>query len=520
MLGADTIPKLVLRGAERFGEGPALEEGDRSWNFTQLADAGLEAAAAFIAAGVEPGDRVALWAPNGADWMLAAIGLQSAGAALVPLNTRFKGSEAGYILRKSRARMVVCVSEFLGNHYLDLLEKEDLPDLKERILLEGEDSSGRTWTEFLAAGRTVSAADARGRAEAVRAEDLADIMFTSGTTGHPKGVLMTHGQNLIGYEAWTDAVGLREGDRYLIVNPFFHAFGYKAGWMSCIMRGATILPHRQFDVPEVLARVARDRVTVLPGPPAIYQTILMHPERAQHDLSTLRLAMTGAAVIPPELIRRMHSELGFETVVTGYGLTETAGLATQNRAGEDAETIALTSGPALPFGEVRCVDTEGRDVPVNKNGEVILRGATVMRGYLDDEEATRSAIDADGWLHTGDIGRLDERGYIQITDRLKDMYIMGGFNCYPAEIEKLLFEMPGIGEVAVIGVPDERMGEVGCAFIVCEPDATITRDDVITWSRANMANYKVPRQVEMIDELPKTASGKVQKFRLNPGSPA
>lgn len=514
MLDVDTIPGLLLRAAKRFSTKSGLEDGDLRWSFAELADAALEAAAGFIAAGVEPGDRVAIWAPNGSRWILAALGLQAAGAALVPLNTRFKGSEAGYILRKSGARMLVCVPEFLGNQYLDMLEAEDLPDLRDQLLLDGSDPRARTWDEFTNAGRSVSPAEAQRRAESVGPDDLADILFTSGTTGHPKGVMMTHGQNLIGYEAWTDAVGLREGDRYLIVNPFFHAFGYKAGWMSCLMRGATILPHAQLDVPEVLARVPRDRVTVLPGPPAIYQTILMHPDLAQYDLSSLRLAMTGAAVIPPELIRRMKSEIGFDTVVTGYGLTETAGLATQNRAGEDAETIALTSGPALPFCEVRCVSPEGADVPVDEDGEILLRGATVTRGYFDDEGATRNTIDADGWLHTGDVGRLDARGYIRITDRLKDMYIMGGFNCYPAEIEKLLFEMPGIGEVAVIGVPDERMGEVGRAFVVAESDAAITPDDVIAWSRANMANYKVPRSVEIIDELPKTASGKVQKFVL------
>ena len=514
MLDADTIPKLLLRAAERFGEQTALEDGDQHWNFTELADAGLEAAAAFIAAGIEPGDRVAIWAPNSARWMLAALGLQAAGGVLVPLNTRFKGSEAGYILRKSRARMLLCVSEFLGNRYLDMLETEDLPDLADRVLLDGTDPRARTWDELSESGRSVSPQEARRRAETVGPGDLADILFTSGTTGHPKGVMMAHGQNIIGYEAWTEAVGLRAGDRYLIVNPFFHAFGYKAGWMSCIMRGVTILPHPQLDVPEVLARVPRDRVTVLPGPPALYQTILKHPDRTRHDLSSLRLAMTGAAVIPPELIRRMKSEIGFETVVTGYGLTETAGLATQNRAGEDPETIALTAGPPLPFGEIRCVSPDGTDVPIGEDGEVLLRGATVTRGYFDDEDATRSTIDADGWLHTGDVGRLDERGYIRITDRLKDMYIMGGFNCYPAEIEKLLFEMPGIGEVAVIGVPDERMGEVGRAFVVAEPNAAITPDDVVAWSRANMANYKVPRAVEIVAELPKTASGKVQKFRL------
>jgi acyl-CoA synthetase (AMP-forming)/AMP-acid ligase II len=509
-----TIPRLVLEAATRYAGRTALEEGGRAWSFPELADAGLEAARAFIGTGLEPGDRVGIWAPNSAVWIIAAIGLHASGGVLVPLNTRFKGAEAGYILGKTRARFLLTVPDFLDTNYLDLLADQSLPDLEQRVLLEGDDPRGRSWQDFLAAGDGVSMKEARRRAESVSPDDLADIMFTSGTTGQPKGVMISHHQDLLSYERWSETVGLREGDRYLIVNPFFHAFGYKAGWMASIMCGCTILPHAVFDVPQVLERIALDRVSVLPGPPTLYESLLMHPERKKYDLSSLRLGMTGAAVIAPELVRRAYDELGFDTIVTGYGLTESCGVATQCATDTDPETVALTSGAPLRGIEVRAVDDAGRQLPPGEAGEIVIRGPNVMRGYLDDPEATAAAIDSEGWLHTGDIGFLGEDGNLRITDRKKDMFIMGGFNCYPAEIEQLMFEMPEIAQVAVIGMPDPRMGEVGMAFVVPEPGTRPTPESIIAWCREQMANYKVPRRVELVDALPTTASGKVQKFVL------
>jgi acyl-CoA synthetase (AMP-forming)/AMP-acid ligase II len=326
--------------------------------------------------------------------------------------------------------------------------------------------------------------------------------------------MTAHGQNLRAFETWSEVVGLRQGDRYLVVNPFFHSFGYKAGWMSCLMRGATVYPQLVFDVPQVLERVKRDRISVLPGPPTLYQTILSHPDRQSYDLSSLRLAVTGAAVIPVELVRRMREDLAFETVITGYGLTETCGVVTMCRFDDDPETIAKTSGRAIPGVEVRCVDGAGDEVPRGKPGEIVVRGYNVMRGYFDDPAATAETIDADGWLHTGDIGVMDDRGYIRITDRIKDMFIVGGFNCYPAEIENMLREHPEISQVAVVGVPDERMGEVGMAFVVPAPGETPSPEAIIAWCREHMANYKVPRYVERVDALPMNAMGKVTKFVL------
>jgi acyl-CoA synthetase (AMP-forming)/AMP-acid ligase II len=504
----------VQAAAERFGDRSAIEDGEAKLSFSELLDAGQRVARAFCGAGIEPGDRVAIWAPNIYEWILASVGLQSAGAVLVTLNTRFKAGEAAYVLRKSGARILCTVGEFLGTHYAQLIAGQDLPALERTVMLRGEAEGAVPWPEFLELGESVSAEAARSRADAVSPDDLSDLLFTSGTTGRPKGVMTAHGQNLKAFETWSEVVGLREGDRYLIINPFFHGFGYKAGWLSAIMRGATSIPHPVFDVPAVLERIAREKISVMPGPPTLYQSILAHPDREKYDLSTLRLAVTGAAAIPVELIHRMRDELGFETVITGYGLTETSGVVSMCRYDDDPETIANTSGRAIPDVEVRCVGPEGKEVPRGQPGEVVVRGYNIMKGYFEDASETRHAIDREGWLHTGDIAVMDARGYLRITDRIKDMFIVGGFNCYPAEIENLMFDSGRFAQVAVIGVPDERMGEVGMAFVVPAPGVDLTPDGVIAWCRENMANYKVPRFVEIVDSLPTTASGKVMKYLL------
>jgi acyl-CoA synthetase (AMP-forming)/AMP-acid ligase II len=465
----ETIPRLVLGAAERHGDASAIEDGDVQLSFAELAQEGLRAARAFCAAGLEPGDRVGVWAPNLWEWVVAAIGIQSAGGVLVTLNTRLKGGEAAYVLRKSGARMLCTMGEFLGVNYAGMLRDQDLPDLEQILVFRGEADGAKQWADFVAAGESVSEETARERAMAVGPGDLSDLLFTSGTTGKPKGVMTCHGQNIRTFEAWSNEVGLRAGDRYLIVNPFFHSFGYKAGWLACVMQGATAIPHQVFDVPVILERIGKDRISMLPGPPTIYQSILANPDLASFDISNLRLAVTGAAPTPVELIRRMKAELGFETVITGYRLTETCGVVSMCRYDDDPETIATTSGRAIPDVEVRCVDPEGAEVPRGEPGEVVVRGYNVMQGYFDDPEETAKPLDSEGWLHTGDIAVMDERGYVRITDRIKDMFIVGGFNCYPAEIESLMYGSGQFQQVAVIGVPDERMGEVGMAFVVPAP---------------------------------------------------
>ena len=512
-----TIPDMIAQRAHALGEAPAIVDGPTTLSFAELAERVEEAARALMAQGVEKGDRVAIWAPNMWEWIVCALAIHSVGAVMVPVNTRYKGIEASYLLEKSGAKALFTVTEFLDVDYVALLRGTDveLPRLTQIVVLRGEAPEGTlSYRDFLAQASEISPTSARERAASVGPDDVADVLFTSGTTGKPKGAMCTHAQNLRVFDQWSSIVGLRDGDRYLVVLPFFHSFGYKAGWFSALMRGATVFPEPVFNVDVVLRRIQEDAITMLPGPPSLYQSLLLHPDRAGFDISSLRLAVTGAAAIPVELIQRMKDELGFETVITAYGLTESCGVVTMCRLDDDAETIATTSGRAIPEVEVRIIDGNGNEVPTNEPGEIVVRGYNVMKGYLDAPEETKKAIDAGGWLHTGDIGTMDERGYIKITDRLKDMFIVGGFNAYPAEIENTLLQMPGVGEVAVIGVPDERLGEVGMAFVVPAPGESLASDAVIAWSRENMANFKVPRRVEVLDALPRNATGKVVKFEL------
>ena len=511
-----TIPAMVRDAARRFGDAEAVVDGDRRVGFTGLVAMVAEAAKALMASGIGCGDRVAVWAPNSLEWLVAALGITTAGGVLVPVNTRFKGSEAAYILGRSGATALFTVRGFLDTDYPALLAESgiELPDLAHTILTSGEPGGGViAWSDFLARAASVSDADLDTRVAALGPDDPSDVVYTSGTTGNPKGVVMAHGQALRAYLDWCDWAGLREGDRYLIVNPFFHIFGYKAGCLASLMRGATIFPLAVFEVPVVLDLVQRERITVFPGAPTIYQSLLDFPDRGAYDISSLRLAVTGAADIPVELIRRVREELPFETIRTGYGLTE-AGTVTGSRTDDDFAHIATTVGVPWAGFAVRTVDATGADVPVGEPGEVIVRGETVMRGYLDDPDATAAAIDADGFLHTGDLGAFDADGYLRIVGRIKDMFIVGGFNAYPAEIENLLLRHPAVSQAAVIGIPVERLGEVGMAFLVLEPGAAVTGDAIIEWSRTEMANFKVPRQVAFVAELPINATGKVVKDEL------
>ncbi|MER5973502.1 FadD3 family acyl-CoA ligase [Streptomyces sp. NPDC002055] len=523
------IPGLVRRAAERHRDREAVVDGRTRITYGELGERVERAAAACIARGVEPGDRVAVWAPNTLEWIVAALGAVTAGGVLVPVNTRFKGAEAAYVLERTRAKLLFVTGTFLGTSYVASLRRAagqgpgegplpGLPRLREVVVLaEDAPADFRTWREFLADGAAVPGSAVRERADAVRPGDPSDITFTSGTTGRPKGVVITHAQTLRVYEVWSELAGLVEGDRYLIVNPFFHTFGYKAGIIACLLRGATMVPQPVFNVDTALANLAAERITVLPGPPTLHQALLDHPARSRHDLGALRLVVTGAAVVPLDLVERLRGELGVATVLTAYGLSEASGTVTMCRRGDPAGVVASTSGRAIPDTEVRVVGPDGAELAPGLPGEVLVRGHHVMSGYFEDPQETRKAITPDGWLRTGDVGVLDADGNLRITDRIKDMFIVGGFNAYPAEIEQLLVRHPDVREAAVVGMPDARLGEVGKAYVVRRPGATLTADDLIAWSRREMANYKVPRAVEFRAELPRNASGKVLKTELRSG---
>ncbi|KRE34748.1 fatty acid--CoA ligase [Mycobacterium sp. Soil538] len=473
---------MVVSAADRFGDAEAVVDGPLRLSFSEVVDRILCAAGAFADLGIVKGDRAALWAPNSAEWIVAAFGLLTAGGVLVPVNTRYKTEEAADIIRRSGAKAVLVQQGFLGVEY-------SAPDGVPVIDLK---------SEFLSNGKPLH--------RRLAGTDISDIIFTSGTTGRPKGVMMNHSQNLRLYEEWCELADLRRGDRYLMINPYFHTFGYKAGLIASFIRGATMLPVPVFDVDRVVELIAAEQVTMLPGPPTLYHSLLGVADKTK--LVSLRAGVTGAADIPVELVRRVHEELPFRTVATGYGLTE-AGTVTLSRPGDSFTDIATTAGVAC----------DGVEMRIAEDGEVLVRGYTVMQGYFDDPKATADAIDAEGWLHTGDLGTVDHAGRLRIVGRKKDMFIVGGFNAYPAEIEGFLLEHPDVAQAAVIGVPDERLGQVGKAFVVRKAPTSggggaLTADGLIAWSRDRMAGFKVPRYVEFLDELPLNATGKVMKDKL------
>ncbi|APE32984.1 fatty acid--CoA ligase [Nocardia mangyaensis] len=533
---AQTTPQALRDIAAAHPDEPALIDGATRLTWNELLDRVRVLARALIARDIAPGDRVAMWAPNTHHWVVAALAAHSVGAALVPLNTRYVAAEAADVLGRVDAKAIFVAGPFLGrDRAAELLAEAPKLGIGTVVVIpvEGEPTNASAaaaasrgdasspsdanpatetesaritlpWAELIEQAATVTEAVGEERAAQVGPDDIADILFTSGTTGRSKGTLVAHRQALDVVRGWVECSTVRAGDRYLMIPPFFHNFGYKAGILACLVTGATIVPQATFDVPAALALIESAKITVLTGPPTIYQTILEHPRRAEHDLSSLRVAVTGAATVPVVLIERMRDELDFDVVVTAYGLSESAGFGTMCRPDDDAETIANTCGRPMAGFELRLDDT----------GEVLLRGPNVMLGYLDDPEATAEAIDAEGWLHTGDIGVVNERGYLKITDRLKDMYITGGFNVYPAEIEQTLARLDGVAESAVVGVPDTRMGEVGKAFVVRKPGSTLTVDEVIAYATTQLANFKVPRLVEFRDQLPYSAAGKVLKREL------
>jgi acyl-CoA synthetase (AMP-forming)/AMP-acid ligase II len=478
---ADTLPGVLRDAAERFGDHPAFVDGDRHISFADLLARVQATARGYASLGFAPGDRLVLWGPNSIDWVVAALATSYAGGVLIPANSRYTAHEVADIVERTDARLVVVADGFL--------DRTQIADLTPLV-------PGRALLDITAL--PTEGPDVEARADAVSPDDVADILFTSGTTGRPKGAMSAHRQTIGVARAWAEVAGIRPDDRYLVVNPFFHSFGYKIGIVVGLLTGATLYPMPTFDLEQTMSLISSAGITVFPGAPALYQSMLA-VDRSAHDLRSLRLAVTGAAMIPVVLIERMKDELGFDDVLTAFGMTE-AVVVTMCRQGDDAETIATTSGRAIPGMETR----------IGEDGELLVRGDHVMLGYLDDPEATAAAVDADGWLHTGDVGSLDEAGNLRITDRLKDMYISGGFNVYPAEVEQALLRADGVQDVAVIGVPDERMGEVGKAFIVGE----VSTGELLEFAKERLANFKIPRYVETVDALPRNLSGKVLKNEL------
>lgn len=499
----ETIPHAVFAAAARYADHVAIRgESGRDIAYGDIQRRVRAAAAWIVERGVERGDAIALWAPNCPGWIIAALAVQAAGAVLVPLNTRLKGREAAHILATAEVRLLFTVPEFLGVRFADLVAPFPLPALREIAMIDTHEGPPRGVGD---------SSDAR--LAGLLPDHASDILFSSGTTGTPKGAITTHAQNVRLFATYGERLGLGPHDVGLGANPFFHSFGYKAGWLVGLMRGATILPHAVFDAAAVLDRIERERVTWLPGPPTVFQSLLAEPLDGR-DIRSLRIAITGAAKVPTKLIREMRETLGFDTVLTAYGLTENCGLVSMCTANDSIDVIANTAGRPVDGVGVRIVDDAGVAVGPDQAGHLYVSGIGVMRGYVGDAAATARAILADGWLRTGDIAIADHDGNITITDRSDDMFTVGGFNVYPAEVEGLLAAHPAILQVAIVEQADERLGHVPVAYCRLRPGTSANAVEIANWARGEMANYKVPRRLIFVDELPLNASGKVQKYIL------
>ena len=514
---SETIPQLIRDQALRYPDREALVDDRQRLTYAELDQQVLRVCRSAIQHGIQRGDHVAIWAPNSVTYLVLFSGLMAAGAAVVPINTRFKGAEAATALRRSRAKLLLTVTEFLGLDYVQLLRNAG-PDTAEFPIITLDDGHLRdpavtSWTDFWAAGEAATEEVALERIASVQPADTAYVILTSGTTGEPKGVQLAHAANLGCSQSLVWSYGLVDKERIFIVLPFFNIFGLNGGYLAVLLLGGCGVISSVFDPVEIMRVIERERITFLPGPPTIHQGILDAPDREKFDLSSLRSVLVGSTAVPANLLARIIDEGLASSVVTGYGLTEAGGTVALTRAGAPPEEVAAWAGTLVPGVELKVVDEDGQELPHGEQGEFLVRSSTLMSGYVADPDATAAAIDAEGWLHTGDIGIRDEQGRVRVTDRKKDMFIVGGFNTYPAEIEQILCQHPGIAKVAVVGMPDARMGEVGVAYVVPR-DPALEPHDVIAWARANMANYKVPRHVELRDSLPMTASLKVMKEPL------
>ena len=515
-----TLPAVLAHVAGQFGSAPFLiTEDGRTLSFAGFASRVDRLSAALIVRGLDHGDRAAIWAPNGLEWILAACAIESIGGIMVPINTRFKGEEAAFALEKTRAKFLFTVTSFLGNDYRAMLSTargdpsptgpvSGLPALRHLVCYDDTVQLD----EFEAC--KCPPVTLLERKMAVTPATIADVLFTSGTTGEPKGAMHDHGQALWVAGIWNEANDLRAGDRMIIINPFFHSFGYRSGWVSALVAGITVYPVAIFDAETVLETIERERITVLMGPPTLFFALLDHPRLSEFDLSSLRVGHTGAANVPVELIRAGRDVFGFDIFLTSFGQTESSALISVNRPTDPFETIAHTVGLPLPGVQLKLANVQDGADDINASGELLVRGPNVMRGYFEDAEQTAATIDADGWLHTGDVASIAPDGTVRILDRLKDVVIVGGFNAYPAEVETMLRRHPAIADVCVFGLPDARMGEVCAACVVLEPGEVLFLPDLVAWSRQRMANYKVPKRLYLVDDFPRTPLGKVQKFLL------
>jgi acyl-CoA synthetase (AMP-forming)/AMP-acid ligase II len=513
--GWGTIGRMLGDSAARYAGRTAIVDGDKELTYAELHSEARTFAKALIAKGVRRGDLIACWAPNGWRWVVMVHAVWMIGAVIVPISSRLKVFEAGPILERTQAALLFTVAECAGTRPLDSLrdaygeDLEKLPALRHLVRLD----AGDNFSAFAACAAEVDDAALERMAAAVEPDDVCEIVFTSGTTGTPKGVQLSHRQLMLSYWEWSGLGSLGSGDNYLVITPFSHGFGLNAGVIACALRGMCMVLLGIFEPASALALIRRHGISVIGGPPNLFTRLMDEPGIAEDPPRSLRVAFLGAASVPVEILRRVGSVLGIARVINAYGLME-ACVVSMTRADDDPSVISTTAGRPLADVEVKIADDEGNALPVGRAGEILVRGYGIMAGYWRDDAQTRASLTGDGFFRTGDIGIEDAAGNISIIDRKKDMFICGGFNAYPAEIEDLLLKMGPLSAVSVVGVPDRERGEVAVAFVVPSAGQKVDEASVIAWARQNLAGYKVPRRVYVRASLPLNANGKVMKDAL------
>lgn len=533
LTAGDTLGSIISGVAATYPKKEVIVAGQQRITYDVLMDRVDSLANALLKLGVKKGDKAAIWMGNKPEWVYANYACIKIGAPVAPLNTRYKAHELEHILRQSDSTTLFMMDHFINIDYVPMindvcpelkdskpgqLDCESFPFLK-RIIMFGERHypGMLDYYAVLNSGKDYAKSDEFEKAqEAVKQEDVYIIPFTSGTTGFPKGVVTTHYQYIRAVEAFSARLNMTANDRILVVSPFSHNMGNMTGMLLGACNGACILPMESFDPGEALRLIHEERVSKFAGSPTMYTMMLDHPDFPKRDTTSIQRALIGAADVSPDLVRTIMDRMGIKDLISAYGLTENTGVSTMSQPGDPPEVVAHTAGRLIfPDCELKVLNPDtGEEVPRGTQGEICSRGFYVLKEYYKMPEETAAAIDGKGWFHTGDLGIMDEKDYIKITGRLKDMFITGGVNAYPAEIENYLLTHPKISIVSVVGVPDRRMGEVAMAFVKLKPGETATQDEIIRFARERMANYKAPKYVKFVDDYPMTATGKVQKFVL------
>lgn len=526
-----TLCALWDSACERYGENEFIVDGETRITYLEMNEAINRFARGLVSLGIQKKDKVAIWMPNGVNWALAEFAVIEIGAIMVPLSTRFRSYDVEYILKQSDSvalimtdrlgkidfhQVILEVCPELGKTDPGVLSSEKLPCLRHVILFGDEARPGCfTPDDVMGLGESVGLDEIEKRKLQARPSDVVNIPYTSGTTGFPKGVMTTHEQYLAQTVCFRERLGIREEDRFIAIAPFFANFGNYFGILLPTMVGGCSIMVGAYNPTLVIKLIGEEKITHFSGTPTMYLDILNHSDFTIEGVSTLRSAMTGAAPAPVQMVKDVYSKMGVEVLCNGYGMTENSGCTTMTARGDAPEVLAETTGKPLP-GVSICIKEPGTEKKLGPRqvGELCTKGWIVMKGYYEMEEQTGDCFDDEGWFHTGDLGMLDEQGHFIITGRLKEMFISGGFNVYPAEVENFLYTMPGIGQVAIVGITDKRMGEVGMAFVVGQSGYSLAEEQIISYCKGRIAGYKVPRYVVFVDEMPMAGVGKVQKFVL------